>query len=339
MDNGTNEVTVAPDIGATYVDKVLPIIYAFIGVFGMIGNGLVCVTFLIKRRTFGSVTNLLILNQSMIDLIDSFLFLILRFGPQFPERGDGDVVTELACRLWFSEYIMWSLFIASTVNLLFVSLERYFAICHAVRHRSLVTTRRANIARLLAWIIGFSYQSYWAALHKVTYGQCYAVWPSPAAQAVGGTVFFCCEYLIPLSIMTFSYANIINTLRSRRKRDNANVNTFQRAKRNVTFTLCFVFVSYTVCWTPTEFAYLLYNMGKDYDFSSSMHFTFTVFVLLNMCINPLIYLFKYKRFQGELRKLFCRCVRSNKVGGAVITVAPVVSTANVAGISKGPWGV
>ncbi len=162
MDNDTGEVTVAPNVGTTFVDNVLPIIYGFIGVFGMLGNGLVCVTFQIKRRTFGSVTNLLIQNQSMIDLIDSFLFLILRFGPQFSERGDG-VVTELTCRLWFSEYIMWSLFIASTVNLLFVSLERYFAICHAVRHRSLFTTRRANIARLLAWIVGFSYQSYWAA--------------------------------------------------------------------------------------------------------------------------------------------------------------------------------
>ncbi|XP_038068298.1 neuropeptide Y receptor type 6-like [Patiria miniata] len=331
--------TAAPASIVSSSDGVLLVIYAFIGGIGMVGNGLVCLIFTVRRQAFGSVTNLLILNQSMIDLVDSVLFLILRFGPQFSSLSgaNGSVWSELVCRLWFSEYIMWSLFIASTVNLLFVTLERYFAICHAVRHRSLFTVRRANIGRGLVWLIGFSYQSYWAVLHRVTAdGECYAVWPSLTVQAFLGTVFFCCEYLIPLSIMTFSYISIIVMLRNRSRRTNAN--TFQRTKRNVTLTLCFVSVSYTVCWTPTEFSYLMYNMGHEYDFSSSTHYIFTVLVLLNMCINPLIYLIKYKRFQVELKKIFFRrCCGYNRVDSLPGPTGTALSVVAVA--SGGPWGV
>ncbi|XP_022108909.1 galanin receptor type 1-like [Acanthaster planci] len=294
---------------------VLGAVYGAIGCLGILGNSLVCTVFLMRRQVFGSSTNLLILNQSMIDLVDSILYLVLRFGPQLADQRD-DILGELACRIWFSEYIIWSLFVASTVNLLFVSLERYFAICHAVKHRKLFTPRRANIGRVIVWIVGFLYQSYWAVLHTFTQGECYAVWPSPTVQKIGGLFFFCCEYLIPLSIMCFSYANIVIMLRKKSKRDNTQaVNSFQRAKRNVTLTLCVVFLSYTVCWTPTEIAYIMYNLGGHYDFESTLHRIFTALVLGNMCVNPIIYTFKYERFQVELKKIF---LRRNRVGDSVM---------------------
>ncbi|XP_022105675.1 galanin receptor type 1-like [Acanthaster planci] len=293
---------------------VLGVVYGIIGSLGIIGNALVCTIFLTRRKVFGSSTNLLILNQSMIDLVDSILYLILRFGPQLSNQKN-DIWDELACRIWFSEYIIWSLFVASTVNLLFVSLERYFAICHAVKHRKLFTPRRANIGRVIVWVTGFLYQSYWAVLHTFSEDGCYAVWPSPTIQKIGGVFFFSCEYLIPLSIMCFSYASIVIMLRKKSKRDNTQVNTFHRAKRNVTLTLCVVFLSYTVCWTPTEIAYIMYNLGGHYDFESTLHRIFTAFVLGNMCVNPIIYTFKYERFQVELKRIF---LRRNRVGDSSV---------------------
>ncbi|XP_071809746.1 galanin receptor type 1-like [Asterias amurensis] len=306
--NISSEVTLTD----TSTDIVLGAIYGIIGCLGILGNLLVCTVFLMRRKVFSSTTNLLILNQSTIDLADSIFYLVLRFGPQLSEQGD-NIWGELACRIWYSEYVIWSLFVASTVNLLFVSLERYFAICHAVKHRKIFTTRRANIGRVVVWIIGFSYQSYWAALHTLEDGKCYAHWPTPTIQKIGGVFFFTCEYLIPLIIMSFSYANIVIMLRRKSKRDNKEVNTFQRAKRNVTVTLCVVFLSYSVCWTPTEIAYLLYNLGGDYDFESVLHRIFTALVLGNMCVNPIIYVFKYERFQVELRRIFCK---HNRIGNS-----------------------
>ncbi|XP_038063834.1 galanin receptor 2b-like [Patiria miniata] len=294
-------------------EYALNVVYGIIGCLGILGNGLVCTVFLMRRKVFGSSTNLLILNQSMIDLVDSILTLILRFGPHMSDQKH-DIWGELACRIWFSEYIIWSLFVASTVNLLFVSLERYFAICHAVKHRKLFTPRRANIGRVIVWIVGFLYQSYWAALHTFSHEGCYPYWPSPTIQKIGGVFFFCCEYLIPLSIMSFSYASIVIMLR-KKSNSTTHANTFHRAKRNVTLTLCMVFLSYTACWTPTEIAYIRYNLGGEYDFESTLHRIFTALVLGNMCVNPIIYTFKYERFQVELKRIV---LRRNRVGDSNI---------------------
>ena len=323
------ETTVQPNSSNTTSSEsssnkfVLSIVYGIIGCLGILGNSLVCTIFLMRRKVFSSTTNLLILNQSTIDLVDSVLYLILRFGPQVTDQND-DIWGELACRIWFSEYIIWSLFVTSTVNLLFVSVERYFAICHAVKHRKLFTTRRANIGRVVVWIIGFSYQLYWAILHTFDGGFCYPVWPGEITQRLGGVFFFTCEYLMPLIIMSFSYANIVIMLRKKSKRDNKEVNTFQRAKRNVTITLCVVFLSYTVCWTPTEIAYLMYNLGGKYDFESTVHRVFTALVLGNMCVNPVIYIFKYERFQVELKRIFCK---KNRVADSSVDGGTIARTA------------
>ena len=311
-------------------EQVLRAIYAIIGSLGVLGNSIVCTVFLLRRRAFNSVTNMLILNQSTIDLLDSIVFLILRFGPRYlPHNSLG----EFLCRLWYNEYIMWSLFIASTLNLMFLSLERYFATCHPVKHRKLFSKRVPKIGIPCVWIAGFTYQSYWIAVQ--VFGPddgwgCYPSWPSTAVQKFMGLLLFTCEYLLPLSIMTFSYVSIVLMLR-RRTRDNqkAVVTAFQKAKKNVTITLCLVFVSYVVCWTPTEFAYLLFNMGYPYNFASTTHDMVVVIVLCNMIVNPIIYAFKYQHFQQQFQKLFCRCCKTNRVEDSNMTSNITVDPAGV----------
>ncbi|XP_071809814.1 galanin receptor 2b-like [Asterias amurensis] len=306
-------------IGSRYQTIALKAVYAIIGTLGVFGNGLVCLIFLMQRRSFRSVTNLLILNQTVIDLFNAFIFLVLRLSPtieKLPESILGDII----CRLWVSEYIMWSLFIASTMNLVLMSLERYYATCFPVRHRYHFTAQKAKIGMLFSWLWGFVYQLYWLIIRDFKNGVCGLKWSSPTLQKIMGIFLFLLEYFIPLSAMTFSYVSIILMLR-RRGADGQIVSmTFQRAKRNVTFTLCLVFFFYILCWTPTEITYFLYNLGYPYDFGSNTHMVVTVMVLLNMCVNPIIYTIKYEQFQRHLRRVFCTRCRGNRVGVVVNTV-------------------
>ncbi|XP_038063715.1 galanin receptor 2a-like [Patiria miniata] len=303
--------TVQSDVTlSTGWEILLQLLYGLIGGSGILGNGLVCFVFITKRKSFSSITNLLILNQSLIDLGDSILFLAIRFGHVAPS-DDVTVWGEIVCRLWISEYFMWSLFIASTVNLVFVSLERYLAICHPVKHRNVFTKRLAKFGMTLVWIIGLTYQAYWPSIQYYAEGVCYPLWPSVVLQRIMGVVLFLCEFLIPLTIMTFSYVSIILALRGRS--NGKTNNTFQQAKKNVTTTLCLVFMSYVICWTPTEFTFLLFNLGRDYDFTSTTHKVVTVMVMCNMCVNPFIYAFKYDLFKKHAKRMFCRCCRDNKV--------------------------
>ncbi|XP_072034120.1 galanin receptor type 1-like [Amphiura filiformis] len=302
-------------------ETVLRIIYAVIGSLGILGNLTVCTVFIIRRKAFNSITNKLILNQSCIDLLNSIVFLTLRFGPRYlPHNSLG----EFLCRFWYNEYVMWALFITSTVNLVCLSLERYFATCHPVKHRTLFSNKVPKIGIPCIWLAGFTYELYWAAV-PVDYS-CYPAWGSKGVQMFMGILLFICGYLLPISTMAFSYVSIIMMLRRRTQdRQKAAVSAFQKAKKNVTITSCLVFICYVVCWTPTEITYLMYNLGYPYDFTSTAHDVFVVVVLCNMITNPIIYAFKYQHFQKQFQKVFCVCCQ-NKVGD-LGTVSVVVDPA------------
>ncbi|XP_072048065.1 galanin receptor type 1-like [Amphiura filiformis] len=298
-------------------DVALMIVNAFIGCCGLLGNGLVCFVLILRRRKFRSNTGLLIFNQSLIDLISSAVFSSLRFGPDsyaLPSIFWSDAI----CKVWASEYILWSLFYVSTSNLVVISLDRYFAMCHPIRHRSTFTKRRVQFAMGAAWAIGFIYESYWIGLNHfmpIT-GACKPQWPNATVQMAVGILLFILEYLFPIFLMGFCYINIICVIHRRRHSNlNTQVENFLRARKNVSITLCLVAVSFFVCWTPTEVSYLMFNCGWGYDFQSIFHDAVVVLVQLNLCVNPWIYSFKYEQFQRQTKDIFCSCCCDSTANG------------------------
>lgn len=295
-------------------DVLLPVLYFIIGFLGILGNGVVIIVFLANRKVFRSITNLLILNQAIMDFVVAIIFLLDRFGPSLYKLTTNETLSEMLCRIWDSEYLLWAFYIASTQNLVMVSLERYFATCHPVKHRNYFTIRGAKIGIAGIWLFGLVYQSYWIFVFFFEFSSqsCFPLWTNRTLQACMGVFVFLMEYLIPLIVMTFSYVNIILMLKKRGQGKSGSV--FQRAKRNVTITLCLVFVSYVICWTPTEFGYILYNCGRPYDFEGTFHYVATVLVLCNMCTAPFIYTFKYEQFQNYLKRMFFgRCLGVNRI--------------------------
>ncbi|XP_077993954.1 kappa-type opioid receptor-like [Glandiceps talaboti] len=204
------------DGGGTDVGGIiLKIIYAILGTLGIIGNLLVCVVFIrvgTLRKTF---TNIFILNQSLIDLTSAVIFVVLKFGPSLdviPSTIGGDVL----CKIWVSEYVLWGLFISSTFNLSFLAIERYLAICHPVLHRNKITMTKVKIVVVCVWFVGFIRESYWPSMNFNEDGICNVrEWPNTGMQILVGFVVFATEYILPLSIMAFSYGNIILELRRR----------------------------------------------------------------------------------------------------------------------------
>ncbi|XP_038046977.1 histamine H4 receptor-like [Patiria miniata] len=87
----------------------------------------------------------------------------------------------------------------------------------------------------------------------------------------------------------------------------ARQDMYSEAKRNVAKTLCIVFATYVICWTPTELEYLVYNLGGSLDFDGTFHRVTVVLVLCNMCVNPIIYALKYREFQKSLKRLLATC--------------------------------
>ena len=65
--------------------------------------------------------------------------------------------------------------------------------------------------------------------------------------------------------------------------------------------ICCAFV---VCWSLNEISFVLDIIGvRKMDFSGWYYHVTVVLVMLNSCINPLIYAAKYRDFQDGVRKM------------------------------------
>ncbi|XP_070538693.1 allatostatin-A receptor-like [Ptychodera flava] len=320
---------------STVVDVVLKVIFGVIGSLGIIGNFLVCFIIIHVRSLLNSNTNLLILNQSAIDMVSAIAFVVLYLGPtiKLPLNVLGDFI----CRIWASEYVLWAMFVASTFNLVALTLDRFFAIVHPIKHHNGFSKVKIKAMICCIWVSAFVYETYWAVAHFNDNGKCSIYWYHVAFQRFSGVMVFLVQYLIPLSIMSFAYISIFLALKRRPgamsseegsannarnvlsvgqvdvARSNSEESKNVRARKNVIKTLFIVSLSYAICWTPNAFVFLNYNLGGYLDFKSPLYYITVVSVNCNMCVNPFIYAMKYQQFRRALRKTFCGRHFENKV--------------------------
>ena len=309
------------------------VLNSIIASLGIMGNGMVIFVF-IRMVSLQNLVNLFIINQSLIDFTSSLVFLIVRFqkllGKAVP-LTPGNELDRFICKFWLSEYFMWALFIASTINLMNITLERYFAIMKPQTYRFAVgaVRKRMVLVAILTWLLGFLPDCTWAIVHDITApGECYASFKSKYARVVAGIVVFTVTFLAPLSLMVFAYFQIIRQLRrnarrvgqnelvhsvelasnssgNRNNRPNQVVDVKSKVNRNIIKTMVTVSTVYGMCWAPSAMTYFLYNLGLiDINWDGPWDAVCEITVSCNMIINPFIYTMQYKQFQEGLKKVF-----------------------------------
>ena len=295
----------------------IKIAYLSIGLLGMFGNFVVICVITRSPTLRRKSTNILILNQSLIDFCAAFFVIAYAMLRNFP--GSADRITkDIFCRLWFSSLFMWSLFVSSTYNLVVLTLDRYVALVHPIVHRNRCSRKILYIIMAIIWFFGLYQASYIIPLSGVMESgeRCkIGGYPSPEIQRFVGVLEFTLQYFIPLFIFTFAYARIALVLRHglRTTGDNGVHGRSDRreermleASRKVFKTLLTVSVSFVVCWSPNQILYVMFNFGVRVDFESTLYYVSIILAVLNCCVNPIIYSLRYEEFQRELlRQVRC----------------------------------
>ncbi|XP_033647590.1 galanin receptor type 2-like [Asterias rubens] len=319
----TTNMTETPPVGHT-VDSN-NIIGAVAGLLGTIGNGMVCFVMIWYRSFFKSVTNKLMLHQSVVDLVLSLVMLVTRLYTPW---------TQFYCR--FSRgWLYWSLAHTSTTSIMLIACDRYTAVCHPTKYRKWFSMYRIKFYLIPVWGFPVIWQSYLMWVHLPAYenSSCLATWgDNNTLKLAFGVATFCWEYMVPLIVMTVTYTHTILSLRMRvltRARNaaatqpavntsnkNAHKDPLQTAKVRLTITFMIVAVFFIICWSPSEITWLLFNFGviEDGYYSSLWHLGVeTPLLCLNTCVNPVIYCVTYTHFRQHLKLVFCgRC--KNEVG-------------------------
>ncbi len=187
----------------------LRIAKTIIGLFGLIGNSLVCLV-IYRVPALRSLTNALICHQAFIDLL-SCLFMLIHSNVANPSTLPSGIAGQLYCQLWDAPVIFFTLMVASTFNLMLVTLERYFAIIFPFQYLRLFSRKTNIILMIGVWIVTISYKLNDMSRYGLKNGTC--ITKDVKWKRGLGIVQFLIEYFIPLIIMMFAYVHIMITLR------------------------------------------------------------------------------------------------------------------------------
>ena len=305
-------VTSSPPLAAYPMNGIIPVI--IIGIIGVIGNGLVLVVLLLDKKARGNQKNILILNQSLVDLLTSVDFIITYLSRAFVKSYEGAGIWW--CWLVDVEVLMWSIISISTVNLMVITAERYMIVVHPVFYRNHITK-------------------------KVMYGLVVSVWVSntfinvimtyPFAGEFNGichyavlmptimyyTLYGLFYYFLPVVMFLICHPHMIIVIRRRMRvvpmaTDRQNQHAMSKKQINLTNVMISVSVVFIICWSPVSIIVFL-SLGNAIQLEDiyAMYLYFSYLSFINTCINPLLYAFQYNDFKRGFRRLFLEKIDSS----------------------------
>lgn len=191
---------------------------------------------------------------------------------------------------------------SSVMTLLFMCIERYRLIVSPLKPRIRVKTGLTIIAAI--WLLSFLMVLPLSLALRLKGTHCLEEWPNVYSGKVFTLTIFTLLYLIPLVIMTFLYAFMIDVLtkdtaslkrRWRRKSKTLSQESVDmRMERNFTIVKVFVFavIVFAVCMLPTHITWLWHDFGsgsKRPELFSKVATFSNILMYVNSVFNPFIF--------------------------------------------------
>ncbi|XP_050040293.1 cholecystokinin receptor type A-like isoform X5 [Dermacentor andersoni] len=197
------------------------LLYAIIFVCAVVGNSLVIIT-LVQRRRMRTVTNVFLLNLAVSDLLLGVFCM--------PTTLVGSVLRNFVLGAAMCKLIPYLQAVSVSVSawtLVSISLERFFAIVRPLESRRWQTRSHAYKVILMVWLCSMVTMLPIAVLSQLVplrgeRKKCREVWPNVTSERVFNVYLDVTLFLLPLVIMSFVYSCIGATLCHGMKIDNKN---------------------------------------------------------------------------------------------------------------------
>uniref|UniRef100_T1J812 G-protein coupled receptors family 1 profile domain-containing protein n=1 Tax=Strigamia maritima TaxID=126957 RepID=T1J812_STRMM len=309
-------------------------VYGILFVVAAVGNLTVLIT-LLKNRRRRSRINMMILHLAVADLIVTFIMIPLEMGWRLTVQW---VAGEVACRT-FLFLRAFGLYLSSMV-LVCVSLDRYFAILHPLKVND--AQRRGKIMLLFAWTISILCSVPQSVVFHVQrhpdypfFEQCVTFNSFPTDNHELAYNMFCmlAMYGVPLLVIVFVYTRILCEIsnKSRETRDElerdgrirgrfrlrrSDMTNIERARARTLRMTIIIVIAFIWCWTP----YFVMTMWYMFDRESAtqvnqnsvderLQESLFMFAVSNSCVNPLVYGSYAVNFRREYTR--CLCCKKN----------------------------
>lgn len=298
----------------TYVDK-LPLwlhafgfgLYLLLLVLAFVVDTAILFVFY-RVKELRNVTNNLLCNMVVADL----LFALQTPAEALSIKYDEWIAGNALCKI--HRFLLHAFYNVVIISLTIVSLERYHAICHPMRFKSL--NIKSWILALASWIAAciLALPQVFVSSTIMSKDRLVCTEERPDDYLV---VFLCYHvplfillYFIPLVILSFTFARVSRKLRTVvqrfRSRSRFDICDAMKMRRSIIRMLLVVVIVFAVCLTPLTIIELLHvtPVMDQFDPFGTLVVTVETLAFSHALLNPLVSSFMSKEFRKAAKKAF-----------------------------------
>lgn len=274
---------------------IFGIFYLLLAVITVVGNALVIAAVwkdpLKILKT--SPTNLILLSLAIADLTVG-VFVIPGAASWYLRVG----ITETYP--WYSQFIFLTLrqaFLTVSVgHVLFLTVERYFALATPLRYRTNITRRTVKVVSSLIWICGISQAVVISILH-----QHFAItWLISIV-----VMFLLAETIYVLYLMILRHLMKHSKARILSETSQSNVASLHQRERKVFRVIVSVVFAFDCCSTPwmatQALLYFCKACHSHYEVLMVCYNVTTMLMFANSALNPLVYSWRFSKFRATFK--------------------------------------
>ncbi|XP_043913196.1 trace amine-associated receptor 4-like [Protopterus annectens] len=296
----------------SYVGNIAIVMYIFMigSTLITVGGNLIVIISISHFKCLHSPTNFLICSLAFADFLLGFLVMpysIIRSITNCWYFGN------LLCKMHSS--VDGSLSIVSAFHLFFISVDRYYAVCHPL-HYSIKITFSVTMM-----FIGLSWTMPIICVFSLTFSDVnlvgieeYAIsiscegFCSVVFNKVLGVTTFVVAYLIPCTVMTVMYVNIFIVAKHHAQIINMSdkSNPLEMGhkissvkERKAAKTLGIIMTTFVLCWTPLYSTFAI-DPFLNYTIPAYVYDVLVWIAYVNSALDPIIYGFYYLWFRKAL---------------------------------------
>ncbi|XP_064073131.1 parapinopsin-like [Vanessa tameamea] len=270
-----------------------------IGFFGFFLN-LMVILLMFKDRQLWTPLNIILFNLVCSDFSVSVLGNPLTLISALFHRW---IFGHTMCVLY--GFFMALLGITSITTLTVISFERYLMVTRPLSSRHL-TSKGAALSVVFIWTYSLALTTpplmgWGNYVNEAANISCSVNWHEQSKNTLTYILFlFAMGQIVPLSIITFSYVNIIRTM----KRNAQRLGRVSRAEARATAMVFTMIVSFTIAWTPYSLFALMEQFATEGIVSPGAGVIPALVAKSSICYDPLIYVGMNTQFRQSIKRIF-----------------------------------
>ncbi|CAC5413374.1 LKR [Mytilus coruscus] len=301
------------------VVALFAVLYGMVSIIAIVGNSIVL--FVVKsRKRMQSVTNIFIANLAFSDVLLGMFSTPFHFQSALLQRWN---VADFMCKV--APFVKSVSVNVSVFSLTLIAIDRCVAVLLPLKAR--FAKKVAILILIIVWLISIGSALPEAIyyeienrfmLEELTDGKvCLPVWPTLKFHISYSLVQFLMQYVIPLSIISYSYIRITQRLwestfpgnNSGLHRDNRRRKTMKKVVK----MLIIVVSLFAFCWLPLQTYNIVYVFWADkmnlFKYINIVWLCSYWLAMSSACYNPFIYGLLNENFKNEYKVIMTSCCR------------------------------